>query len=279
MLFVGLQRVCIGGPPTLGRQHYQPVHKRMQLLIRPAQAHDAAVRVPGKDLSMDSRTAAHTWIPVVLLLALHGGAETPENQSAPHDSDSVYFAEGDAIGITVRTDTTQFLNGIYPVDNEGYVYLPIVGPLHVTSRSPHDLRRFLDSAFVKYLPYPDIQVRRLVRLSLVGGFNQPGLYYVDPELSLWDALREAGGPVRDDGFRKLRWYRGAKRMREDLIPVLQAGSTLDEAGIRSGDHITVRHRLRRSGWEVFTDDVAPLISLLITSASTTVALIYLINED
>lgn len=228
---------------------------------------------------MDSRVTMPAWTLMLLIAAWQTLGQPQRDHAQDEDADTVYFAEGDAIGITVPTDTTQFLNGIYPIDSEGYVYLPIVGPLHVQSRSPYELRRFLDSAFVKYLPYPDVRVQRLVRLSFVGGFNEPGFYYVDPERSLWDAVKEAGGPMRDDGLRKLKWYRGEKRMREDLVPVLMTGSSLNEAGIESGDHITVRHQLRRSGWEVFTNDVAPLVSLLITSASTTIALIYLINED
>ena len=55
------------------------------------------------------------------------------------------------------------------------------------------------------MSYPHMSIRPMVRISFTGGFYQPGLMWVDPHSSMWEALQVAGGPQRKDGMEKIKW--------------------------------------------------------------------------
>lgn len=189
------------------------------------------------------------------------------------------FEPGDAVRISVLADSTAFLEGLYHIDDSGDIFLPIVGRTQVTNLTVTELKTYLDSVYLRYLRYPDVRVQRMVRLSFLGGFHQPGLYYVDPHQSLWDALAQAGGPMREDGLCKLRWQRADYVVDKDLVPELKAGHSLAELGVESGDLIWVTDNPKRNGWEVFRDDVMPLLSLTISIATAGLALWAVIDDD
>jgi protein involved in polysaccharide export with SLBB domain len=218
---------------------------------------------------------------VALLLAPAAAAEkdsTRTVQSTATTSPALLRA-GDAVRISVLADSAGILDGTYVVDGRGDVFLPIVGRMPVASRSPQELRRFLDSSFVKYLRYPSVRVQRMVRVSFLGGFHRPGLYYVDPDLSFWDALAQAGGTEREDGLTKLYWVRDDRVVKRDMIPDLASGRTLREIGFESGDEVRVTTKPKRGGWEVFRTDVLPVLALGVGTAATTLAIIDLAGED
>ncbi len=202
-------------------------------------------------------------------------ADSLANRAQPPPS----FASGDAVRISVMADSTAFLDGLYHIDDSGDIFLPIVGRTRVVDQTVDELTAYLDSVFLKYLRYPDVRVQRMVRLSFLGGFHEPGLYYVDPRLSLWDALAQAGGPMRQDGLAKLRWQRGDYVVDKDLVPELRSGHSLVELGVESGDLIWVTDNPKRNGWEVFRDDIMPLLSLTISVLTAGLALYAVLEED
>jgi len=189
------------------------------------------------------------------------------------------FTVGDAIRITIPTDTTSFVNGIYRIDQNGYVKLPLLGPTHVTAMSVREVASVVDTTFARYLSFPDVRVEPLVRVAFVGGFYNPGLYYVDPDLSLWDALALSGGPQRQDGISRLRWERDGEVISKDLTREVASGQSLRGIGFQSGDQITVTTRPERTAWDVFRVDVLPVLSITISTIATTMTLIGLLSED
>lgn len=213
------------------------------------------------------------------------GIDAPQSAGAAalQTSDSVdmisQLAPGDAIRITVPADTGAFLNDTYPIDQNWRIFLPLLGPTPVRGRSTKKVTALLDSVFIPYLRFPGIRVEPLIRASFTGGFQRPGLYYVNPELSLWDALAQTGGPVREDGFAKLRWERNGTIVSEDLIPLIQSGRSLRQIGFRSGDRIAVTAKPLRTGWEVFREDVLPIISISVAALASATSIIILVRED
>ncbi|MBD3242559.1 MAG: hypothetical protein GF331_18360 [Chitinivibrionales bacterium] len=213
------------------------------------------------------------WVLVIISAVAPIGAVEEQSQGKPH------FQPGDAVKISVLADSTAFLEGLYHIDDSGTIFLPIVGRTRVTDQTVEELTHYLDSVYLKYLRYPDVRVQRMVRLSFLGGFHQPGLYYVDPHLSLWDALAQAGGPTRQDGLQKLHWERGDRLVDDNLVPELRNGQSLVELGVESGDLIWVTDKPKRGGWEVFRDDVMPLLSLSLSILTAGLALYAVIEED
>ncbi len=181
------------------------------------------------------------------------------------------FRPGDGLQIRVYPDSAAFMNGIFHVDDSGFCDLPVLGPINVRNRTPQEVETVLKEDYIDYLPHPNVQVRPLMRIALLGGFFEPGLYYVQPSASLWDAVQLAGGPEREDGFDKMRWRRGGSVMERDVVTMLQSGTSLYKLGIQSGDQLTVIAAPKRRFWDILTEDVLPVLSFslsLVTSALT-----------
>jgi protein involved in polysaccharide export with SLBB domain len=184
------------------------------------------------------------------------------------------FAKGDAVRIAVFQDTLHFVNGVYHIGDDGCVFLPILGTVKIDTMSERNLSLYLNSAYLQFLRYPTVQVQPLIRISLLGGFAKPGLFYISPSASLWDALALAGGPAREDGMKKLTWERNGKTVSNNLLASIQSGASLQTLGMQSGDQLWVTHVAKRDGWEIFTTDVLPIISVSASVFATTATLYY-----
>jgi protein involved in polysaccharide export with SLBB domain len=183
-------------------------------------------------------------------------------------SDAVQqFKTGDAVRIIVYPDSMGFPGGIYPIDSHGFVDLPIIGYLKVIDMSPEQIEQLLTEKYSAYLPRPNIAVRPAYRISLLGGFLKPGLYWVNPRESLWDAVEKAGGTQREDGIRKIRWERDSKIIKNTIIPEFQSGASLYSIGFKSGDQLRVTPRPRQQFLESFQTNIMPFFSLLLSAVS------------
>lgn len=166
-------------------------------------------------------------------------AQPSPSQSPVVEIPTQEFVPGDAVEISVFPDTSSFLNKVYAIDGDGYVFLPLIGKTKVTDKSSEEFTRFLTNTYEQYLKFPFIKVRPLIRVSVLGGVQRPGLYFVDPNYSLWNVIQLVGGTLNEDGLKKMHWERDKKTVKENLIPFLQAGTSLKEIGFRSGDQIWV----------------------------------------
>jgi len=211
-----------------------------------------------------------------LLLIIHMEYNVSFGQNLNNNqSDSVkllkgekYFRDllvpGNALEIIVFPDSTSFLNNIYPIDDQGNILLPILGKVNIMKKSYSELTNFLVNSYSQYLKYPFIQVKPLIRISILGGVQRPGMYYIDPTFSLWHLIRISGGPLEEDGLKKMRWERDRKTVRKDLIPLLESGQSLLSVGFKSGDQIWVPSPTRPSLLTKI-NRVLPLITFGVTA--------------
>jgi protein involved in polysaccharide export with SLBB domain len=208
--------------------------------------------------------------------ALSGNADTRMTATVP---DAVLqFKTGDAVQIAVFPDSMGFPGGIYAIDSHGFVDLPIIGYLRVIDISPHQIEQLLTEKYSSYLPRPNIAVRPAYRISLLGGFSRPGLYWVNPRESLWDAVEKAGGTQRDDGIRKIRWERDSKIIKKTIIPEFQSGASLYSIGFKSGDQLRVTARPRQQFMESIQTNILPFFSIMMTAASVYATYQYYTNR-
>lgn len=173
------------------------------------------------------------------------------------------FIAGDGLRIYLPLDTASFLNGIYPIDDRGNVMLPIIGQFTVITMSPMEFAGFLRKTYEQYIRFPELQVTPLIRVSLLGGFRQPGMYYVEPERSMWDLISLAGGTTHEKGLKKAVWERDRKLMRKDLIPYVESGESVRVIGFRSGDQIWTPTE-NRSFREVFVREILPIATFALS---------------
>jgi len=130
------------------------------------------------------------------------------------------------------------LSGDYDVDESGQAVFPKVGPLKVTGMSPEGLKDTLVKAYQVFLRNPAVEVRLLRRVNILGAVRTPGLYQVDPTMSLADAAALAGGAASDGSPDKVDLIRdGAK-----LPVVLSRKTRLADTPLQSGDQLYFRQR-------------------------------------
>lgn len=190
--------------------------------------------------------------------SLKAGNSTPRQDASP--GYARHFQAGEAMIISLYPDTTHFLNSSFLIDQDGYVDLPIIGRLRVVDYSPQSIVPVLRQKFSSY-DLPNIQVRRGIRLAILGGFIRPGLYFVPENATLWEAIQMAGGTQEDDGINKLKVVRGSQIFKSDLSDDFRSPRSLASLGIRSGDQIVVPVPGKISGFRQFLRDVAPFLGL------------------
>jgi protein involved in polysaccharide export with SLBB domain len=174
-----------------------------------------------------------------------GEAAAPQQDFAPNLPQDRYtagmvFIPGDGVAISTYPDSASLLSGVFSIDDQGYVELPVAGKVKISHMSKMEFEDYLKQEFKDYLRFPIVQVKPLIRLSVLGGVPRPGLYYFDQDRSLWEVLYEVGGTQDEDGLKKMRWERDGKTVENNLIPYLERGVSLRRMRFQSGDQIWVK---------------------------------------
>ncbi|HEX6536109.1 MAG TPA: polysaccharide biosynthesis/export family protein [Gemmatimonadaceae bacterium] len=159
---------------------------------------------------------------------------TPIAATAP-DSGST-LKPGDIIRLRIWREPD--LSGDFPLDPNGVAVLPKLGPTRVTDQAPDALKRRLIAAYAEYLNHPSIEVTFLRRVQVLGAVRNPGLYPVDPTMTLGDAVALAGGTTPDGNPNRLALIRDGVKLSRSL----SHGTRIADTHIRSGDEIFVPER-------------------------------------
>ncbi len=180
-------------------------------------------------------------------------------QSAPSPA-STGVRPGDRITVdfyTASGDRPAEINGAHIVDRNGTIFLPFVGSVPVDGKDAAGIRTELQTAYKPYFSEPVISVSTELRVNVTGVVGHPGHYFLDPAMTVVDALAEAGGPGLDVDSRSIgvasdpaavRLIRAAGQVLTlDLRPE-HISSEVMNLRIESGDWIYVppqtRSRLR-----------------------------------
>ncbi|MEJ2053186.1 MAG: polysaccharide biosynthesis/export family protein [Calditrichaceae bacterium] len=189
------------------------------------------------------------------------------------DEGAYPFKPGDGLAINTFPDTASFLNNVFPIDDRGFAEFPIIGKVKVTAMTKKELENYLKETFRAWLRNPNIYIKPVVRISLLGGFRRPGLYYIDHNSSLWQAVRLAGGPLLEEGIYEMKWERDGDEQKGDLIKYFESGISLRRMGFHSGDQLRTKLPDSRTAWDT-VQNFLPIVSL-----ATTVALAYLTYQQ
>jgi polysaccharide export outer membrane protein len=155
------------------------------------------------------------------------------------------------------------LSGQFPVDETGAVTLPMLGRREVTGVPWQMVRDSLLSEYQAQLRNPSIQLTPLRRVNVLGEVYRPGLYELDPTVSLAGVIAMAGGATPSGDLNKIRVIRDGRVIRERVA----AGASLNSADVRSGDQIFVEQR----SW--FVRNSTFVISLLFSATSIVITLV------
>jgi polysaccharide export outer membrane protein len=114
--------------------------------------------------------------------------------AAPTQADDYKLGAGDQLRVIVYGEDD--LGGTFIVDGNGYVSLPLIGALKVSGLETHDVEqemtvRFADG-FLKE-PRVNVQVLQYRPFYVLGEVNKPGSYPYTNDMSILNAITDAGG--------------------------------------------------------------------------------------
>ncbi len=183
------------------------------------------------------------------LAAMPGAAQT---SNPSHDPT---LRPGDMVQLRIWREDT--MSGQYLVDESGVVVFPLVGEYHVLQDTPETLREKLLVDYRKYLKNPSIEVTVLRRVRIMGAVYKPGLYQVDPTVTLADALAQAGGATRLGQANKVQIIRDGKTIAVNL----GQNTPIADSPLQSGDQLFVPER---SWFSIHSNVVASVIAAAVT---------------
>lgn len=172
------------------------------------------------------------------VVALLAATTLPAQQSSPSSAEALTLQPGDLVRIEIWRE--EDLSGEFPVNELGILTLPLLGEKDVNGLPIRDLRDQLIAEYRIQLRNPSIIITPLRHVHVLGQVNQPGLYMIDPTMSLAGAVALAGGASSQGDLRKLQIARDGAIIQDGV----RAEATLAQINVRSGDQIFVERR----GW-------------------------------
>ncbi|HSW31586.1 MAG TPA: polysaccharide biosynthesis/export family protein [Longimicrobiales bacterium] len=171
----------------------------------------------------------------VLALALALPPAPGLSQQAPPVPDTPILT-GDVIHLKVWREPDW--NGDFLVDQFGVAALPLVGDVQVAGMTQRALKEMLRAAFAREIHEPQLQVLVMKRIRVLGEVRNPGVFTLDPTMSVADALAVAGG--RGELGRADRVL--LRRSGETLATNVLVDTRLAELAIQTGDELSVPER-------------------------------------
>jgi protein involved in polysaccharide export with SLBB domain len=161
-----------------------------------------------------------------------------DRQVRASDPGSETLRPGDSIKLSIWREPD--LSGEFGVNERSEVVLPRVGPVNVEGITPDSLKQFLLSSYGQFLRNPSIEVTLRRRITILGAVRSPGVYPVDPTITVGEALALAGGADPDGKPDQVQ----LKRDGETTVFRLASGTRIADTPIRSGDQLYVPQK----GW-------------------------------
>ena len=178
------------------------------------------------------------------LAALAVAAPVRAQDTAKASDVQEYVQPGDVVKLWVWRE--EELSGEFLVPENGMVVFPKIGAQKVTDVPMVSLRAALLTEFQKYLRNPSIEISFLRRVNVLGAVRKPGVYTLDPTMTIAMALAMAEGTTADGRADRVELHRDGQK----LIANITQRTRISELPIRSGDQLFVPERswmLRNTG--------------------------------
>lgn len=181
-------------------------------------------------------TVLRTFLTLFALHAALSAAASAQSSPTVHPGDKIILK------VWREPDYT----GEIQVRGDGFATFPRIGDLRVVGETDVALREQLTRRFSDYLTNPSIEIIVLRRVNVSGAVAVPGVYFLDPTMTVADALALAGGATSEGRRGQVDVYRGGEK-----LPVrIDTQARLVEAPLQTGDHLVVPERswfVRNSG--------------------------------
>lgn len=173
-------------------------------------------------------------------------------------TDRQFLRPGDVVRLRIWREPD--MSGEFQVDEAGTVVFPRLGERRVLDHTPESLQALLLDEYRVFLRNPSIDVTVLRRVRIMGAVQNPGLYPVDPTVTIADALALAGGATAQGDQHKMKILRDGVQ----ITAIVTESTVIGDSPIQSGDVILVPERtwiVRNSG--IVATVIGASVSLII----------------
>jgi polysaccharide export outer membrane protein len=149
---------------------------------------------------------------------------------------SASLRPGDSLRVRVWREPD--LSGVFMVDEHGDLTFPRLGRRNVLNVPIDSVRARVQREYAEFVRDPSVEITPLYRVRVNGAVLRPGLFTVDPTMSVGDAIGLAGGVSPDGRSGTVDLVRDGRRVATSISP----SSRLVELALRSGDELYVPER-------------------------------------
>ncbi len=191
-------------------------------------------------------------MPAVAVAPRAAGAQPADAVRADARADANPVRPGDVLRLRVWREPD--MSGDFPVDQWGAAVLPELGRTVVGGRAADEVERDVGARLITYLSHRTVAVTVLRRVQIAGAVRTPGLYPLDPTVTVGEAITLAGGATPEGRVDRIELVRDGVRQSVRLEP----GMRVAESPVRSGDQLLVP---QRGWWSRNTVLTAALLSI------------------
>jgi polysaccharide export outer membrane protein len=177
----------------------------------------------------------------------------------------VVLRPGDVIRVSVWRKPEY--TGEFTIALDGTITHPFYQQLRVNGMAISEVRRLIGDHLARFEAQPLFTVEPLLRVTVGGEVNRPGLFTLSPETSVSQAVAAAGGVTELGRPDRVQLFRDGRALQVDLSNPQPGNAQLP---IRSGDQIFVARRRA-----IFREYVLPVVSV----AGAAAAIINVIQRD
>ena len=186
--------------------------------------------------------ASRRMIAVVAFAASHFATKPMSAQSpvvtqaaADRGFASSSLHPGDVLRVRIYREPD--LSGEFTIDENGDVTLPKLGRVRAVDEPVAALKARLISSFAAYVTQ-SVEVTPVLRVRVLGAVRTPGIYKVEPAMTLNDAIALAGGTTSSARADRVNLIRNGRSVEAVLSP----NDALAESPLQSGDQLFVPER-------------------------------------
>lgn len=177
------------------------------------------------------------------------------------------LAPGDVLGISIWgheefQGKDQPAQGI-EIRPDGRFSFPLAGEVLAAGLTPQELRGILAAGISEYVLAPQVTVNVLkfhtTRIYVMGEVTKPGMYEIEKQHNLLDAIGSAGGITQDTAKKKvyvIHKDQTGHPLKINLLKLLQEGDMSQNMKLADGDVVY----LTKNGRLDFSRDILPYLS-------------------
>ncbi|HEX2868550.1 MAG TPA: SLBB domain-containing protein [Ignavibacteriales bacterium] len=150
---------------------------------------------------------------------------------------------------------TDKISGDYFIQEDRLLQLPFIGTLQTENVSFENLKNEIISKYDSLYRKPEVNVRPLYRINVLGEVKTPGSYYATGVEKISDILAMAGGETSDADLGDMYIVRNDREIKVDASKIIEDGEKKNDINLTSGDRVYVPRR-----WWVGARNIAMIVS-------------------